>query len=123
LQWVVTAYALVFGGFLLLGGRLADLFGRRRIFMAGVGFFALASLAGGFAQDPTMLVVFRALQGLGGALLAPSALSLVLTIFQEGPERNRAWTVEYGGRWWWRGWIAAGRRADAVCGLALDILH
>jgi EmrB/QacA subfamily drug resistance transporter len=100
LQWVVTAYALVFGGFLLLGGRLADLFGRRRMFMAGVTLFALASLLGGFAQTPAMLVVFRALQGLGGALLAPSALSLVLTIFQEGPERNRAlglWSMVAGG--------------------------
>ena len=100
LQWVVTAYALVFGGFLLLGGRLADLFGRRRMFMAGVMVFALASLAGGFAQSPAMLVAFRAIQGLGGALLAPAALSLVLTIFREGPERNRAlglWSMVAGG--------------------------
>jgi EmrB/QacA subfamily drug resistance transporter len=100
LQWVVTAYALVFGGFLLLGGRLADLFGRRRIFMAGIGIFALSSLAGGLSQSPTMLVVFRSLQGLGGALLAPAALSLVLTIFKEGPERNRAiglWSMVAGG--------------------------
>jgi EmrB/QacA subfamily drug resistance transporter len=100
LQWVVTAYALVFGGFLLLGGRLADLFGRRRVFMAGIGLFALASLAGGLSQNPAMLVVFRSIQGLGGALLAPAALSLVLTIFQEGPERNRAlglWSMVAGG--------------------------
>jgi EmrB/QacA subfamily drug resistance transporter len=100
LQWVVTAYALAFGGFLLLGGRLADLFGRRRVFMAGVSVFALASLAGGFAQSPEMLIVFRAIQGLGGALLAPAALSLVLTIFKEGQERNRAlglWSMVAGG--------------------------
>jgi EmrB/QacA subfamily drug resistance transporter len=100
LQWVVTAYALVFGGFLLLGGRLADLFGRRKIFIAGVALFALASLLGGLAQNPGMLIAFRALQGLGGALLAPSALSLVLTIFKEGPERNRAlgiWSMIAGG--------------------------
>jgi EmrB/QacA subfamily drug resistance transporter len=100
LQWVVTAYALAFGGFLLLGGRLADLFGRRRIFMAGVTVFALASLAGGFSQSPGMLIAFRAIQGLGGALLAPAALSLVLTIFKEGPERNRAlglWSMVAGG--------------------------
>ena len=90
LQWVVTAYALIFGGFLLLGGRLADLFGRRRIFLAGVALFAVASLLGGLAQDPTQLIIFRGLQGLGGAMLAPSALSLVLTIFKEGHERNRA---------------------------------
>lgn len=90
LQWVVTAYALMFGGFLLLGGRLADLFGRRRLFLAGVVIFAAASLLGGFAQNLGQLIAFRSLQGLGGALLAPAALSLVLTIFKEGPERNKA---------------------------------
>jgi EmrB/QacA subfamily drug resistance transporter len=90
LQWVVTAYALAFGGFLLLGGRLADLFGRRKMFMAGVMVFALASLLAGISQSPTQIIIFRALQGLGGALLAPAALSLVLTIFKEGHERNRA---------------------------------
>jgi EmrB/QacA subfamily drug resistance transporter len=100
LQWIITAYALTFGGFLLLGGRLADLFGRRRIFMAGVIVFATASLLGGLAQNPAMLIGFRALQGLGGALLAPAALSLVLTIFKEGQERNRAlgiWSMVSGG--------------------------
>jgi len=100
LQWVVTAYALVFGGFLLLGGRLADLFGRRGIFLAGVIIFAAASLLAGVAQNPGMLIVFRALQGLGGALLSPAALSLLLTIFKEGPERNRAlgiWSMVAGG--------------------------
>jgi EmrB/QacA subfamily drug resistance transporter len=100
LQWVVTAYALVFGGFLLLGGRLADLFGRRRILFAGIALFALASLAGGLAQNPSQMILFRSLQGLGGALLAPSALSLVLTIFKEGLERNRAlgiWSMVAGG--------------------------
>ncbi|MEO5950491.1 MAG: DHA2 family efflux MFS transporter permease subunit [Candidatus Saccharimonadales bacterium] len=90
LQWIITAYALAFGGFLLLGGRLADLFGRRRIFMIGVTVFAVASLLAGLAQSPEMIIAFRALQGLGGALLSPAALSLVLTIFKEGPERNRA---------------------------------
>jgi EmrB/QacA subfamily drug resistance transporter len=90
LQWVVTAYALMFGGFLLLGGRLADLFGRRRLFLTGVVIFAIASLLGGLAQNLGQLVLIRSLQGLGGALLAPSALSLVLTIFKEGPERNKA---------------------------------
>jgi len=100
LQWIITAYALVFGGFLLLGGRLADLFGRRKMFLAGIAFFALASLAGGFAASPEQLIIFRALQGLGGALLAPAALSLVLTIFREGPERNKAlgiWSMVAGG--------------------------
>lgn len=100
LQWVVTAYALVFGGFLLLGGRLADLFGRRRMLLAGTALFATASLLGGLAQSSNELIIFRALQGLGGALLSPAALSLVLTIFKEGPERNRAlgiWSMVAGG--------------------------
>jgi len=90
LQWVITAYALAFGGFLLLGGRLADLYGRRRLFLAGAILFAIASFAGGIAQNPSQLILFRAIQGLGGALLSPAALSLVLTIFKEGPERNKA---------------------------------
>jgi EmrB/QacA subfamily drug resistance transporter len=90
LQWVVTAYALLFGGFLLLGGRLADLFGRRKIFLSGVILFAAASLLGGISQNPGQIIIFRGLQGLGGALLAPAALSLVLTIFKEGAERNKA---------------------------------
>lgn len=100
LQWVVTAYALVFGGFLLLGGRLADLFGRRKMLLIGAAIFASASLLGGFAHSPIELIVFRAIQGLGGALLSPAALSLVLTIFKEGPERNRAlgvWSMVAGG--------------------------
>ena len=100
LQWIVTAYALAFGGFLLLGGRLADLFGRRKVFMIGVALFAAASLVGGLSQSPTMLIVFRTIQGLGGALLAPSALSLLLNIFKEGNERNRAigiWSMVAGG--------------------------
>ncbi|HEY1645773.1 MAG TPA: MFS transporter [Candidatus Saccharimonadales bacterium] len=90
LQWIVTAYALTFGGFLLLGGRLADLFGRRRIFLTGVVAFAIFSLGSGLTQSPGQLIAFRALQGLAGAILAPSALAIVLTIFKEGKERNRA---------------------------------
>lgn len=90
LQWVVTAYALLFGGFLLLGGRLADLFGRRKMFLAGVVVFAAASLLAGIAQNPEQMIVFRALQGLGGALLAPASLSLLLAIFKEGADRNKA---------------------------------
>lgn len=90
LQWIITAYALAFGGFLLLGGRLADLYGRRKLFLLGVGVFAAASLAAGFAQTPLQMIIFRALQGLGGALLSPAALSLILAIFSEGPERNKA---------------------------------
>ncbi len=90
LQWVITAYAIFFGGTLLLGGRLADLLGRRRMFVAGLALFAASSLLCGFAWSSGSLVGFRALQGLGGALLAPAALSLLMTIFAEGRERNRA---------------------------------
>jgi EmrB/QacA subfamily drug resistance transporter len=90
LSWVVNAYTLTFGGFLLLGGRLADLLGRRRLFLGGLILFALASLAGGLSQSDTWLVAARAVQGLGAALLSPAALSLVTVIFAEGAERNKA---------------------------------
>jgi EmrB/QacA subfamily drug resistance transporter len=93
LSWVVNAYVLVFGGFLLLGGRMADLLGRRRLFMAGLVLFALASLAGGLAQTEAQLIIARAVQGLGGALLSPAALSLVTVLFEEGSERNKAMGV------------------------------
>src|SRR3954462_15293177 len=84
LSWVINAYTLTFGGFLLLGGRMADLLGGRRLFMAGLFLFAGASLAGGLAQSDTWLVAARAVQGLGAALLSPAALSLVTTLFAEG---------------------------------------
>lgn len=90
LQWVISAYALTFGGFLMLGGRAADLFGRRRVFMGGLALFSAASLLGGFARAPWMLVAARALQGVGGAIVSPAALSLLTTTFAEGPARNRA---------------------------------
>jgi EmrB/QacA subfamily drug resistance transporter len=90
LQWVVNAYVLVFGGFLLLGGRMADLLGRRRVFMGGLVLFGLASLAGGLATSESMLIAARAVQGLGGAILSPAALSIVTTTFHEGAERNKA---------------------------------
>ena len=90
LSWVVNAYTLFFGGFLLLGGRLADLLGRRRIFMVGLVLFAIASLFGGLAQTDMQLVIARAVQGLGAALLSPAALSIVTTTFAEGAERNKA---------------------------------
>ena len=93
LQWVITAYAILFGGTLLLGGRLADLLGRRRVFMAGVGLFTLASLLSGLASSEGELIVTRALQGLGGALLAPAALSIVVTTFREGHDRNVALAI------------------------------
>jgi EmrB/QacA subfamily drug resistance transporter len=90
LQWVVSAYAILFGGTLLLGGRLADLLGRRRLFVAGLLLFAASSLLCGIAWSEWSLVAFRAVQGLGGALLAPAALSLLMTSFAEGRDRNLA---------------------------------
>ncbi len=90
LQWVITAYAIMFGGALLLGGRLADLLGRRRLFVAGLALFAVSSLLCGLAWSEGSLIAFRAVQGLGGALLAPAALSLLMTTFAEGRERNLA---------------------------------
>ena len=90
LSWVVNAYTLVFGGFLLLGGRLSDLLGRRRMFIWGMVLFAAASLAGGLAQSDVWLVAARAVQGLGAAIVSPAALSIVTTTFTEGAERNRA---------------------------------
>ncbi|MFF0156820.1 MFS transporter [Streptomyces sp. NPDC005263] len=93
LAWVVNAYTLTFGGLLLLGGRTGDILGRRRVFIFGVLLFALASLLGGFAQNEAQLLAARAVQGVGGAIASPTALSLVSTTFREGPERNRAFGV------------------------------
>ena len=90
LQWVASGYALTFGGFLLLGGRAADLLGRRRLFMVGLGVFVAASLACGFASTSGFLVGARAVQDLGAAMVAPAALSLLTTTFAEGAERNKA---------------------------------
>jgi EmrB/QacA subfamily drug resistance transporter len=90
LSWVVNAYTLTFGGFLLLGGRMADLLGRRRMFMLGLLVFSLASLAGGLAQSETWLIAARAVQGLGAAIVSPAALSIITTTFADGAERNRA---------------------------------
>ena len=84
LQWVVTAYALTFGGFLLLGGRAADLLGRRRVLMAGLALFATASLACGLATGDAFLIGARAVQGVGAAVMLPSALSIVMNMFEEG---------------------------------------
>ena len=93
LPWVVTAYALTFGGFLLLGGRSGDLFGRRRAFVFGLSLFAVASLVGGFAQNEAMLLGSRAVQGLGAAFASPNALALITTTFAPGPKRSRAFAV------------------------------
>src|SRR6476659_9205749 len=93
LQWVITIYTLAFGGFLLLGGRLGDLYGRRRMFVWGIVLFTLASLVAGVAQNEAMMLGARALQGLGGALAAPNALALITTTVPAGKERNRAMGV------------------------------
>lgn len=106
LQWVVTAYTLAFGGFLLLGGRAADLFGRRKMFLIGIFLFTLASLANGVAQSSEQIIIFRALQGLAGAFMSPAALSIILVTYREGHERNVALSV-------W-GAVAAGGAAVGV---------
>lgn len=93
LQWVVTAYTLAVGGFLLLGGRAADLYGRRKMFLIGLGLFTLASLVNGLAQSSGMLIAARAVQGLAGAFMTPAALSIVLVTFKEGAERNKALAI------------------------------
>src|SRR6476619_1138519 len=90
LQWVVNAYVLVFAGFLLLGGRLADLLGRRRVFIGGLLLFSLASLVGGLASSQGMLIAARAAQGLGGAIVSPASLAIITTTFTDGQDRNKA---------------------------------
>ena len=90
LQWVLSAYALTYGGLLLLGGRAADLLGRRRLFMAGVLLFTAASLMCGLAWSPAALLTARVVQGVGAAIMTPSALSIISTTFPDGPERNKA---------------------------------
>jgi EmrB/QacA subfamily drug resistance transporter len=114
LQWVVSAYALTFGGLLLLGGRSADLLGRRRVFMVGVGLFATASLLCGLAWSPAALLSARALQGIGAAIMTPTALSIISTTFPEGPERNKAlgiWGM-LGGLGATAGWLIGGPLVD-----------
>ena len=93
LQWVINAYTLMFGGFLLLGGRAGDLFGRQRLFISGLVIFTAASLVNGLATSSTMLIAGRAAQGLGAALVSPAVLSIMLTTFAEGRERARALAV------------------------------
>src|SRR6266545_678713 len=90
LAWVVNAYVLTFGGFLLLGGRMADLLGRRRVFISGLLLVAAASFAAGFAANEGQLIAARAAQGLGAAIISPAALSIVTTLFKDGSERNKA---------------------------------
>ena len=124
LQWIVNAYTLTFAGFLLLGGRAADLLGRRRVFMAGMLLFALASLVGGLAEDKLTLVIARAIQGLGGAVVAPATLSILATTFTDRSERNKALgLVGCDGRPRRGHRRLAGGRADADAELALGPVH
>lgn len=108
-QWIITGYVLTFGGFLLLGGRVADIYGRRLIFVAGLCSFAAASLAGGLASSAEVLVGARAVQGLGAAAVSPAALSILTTSFREGVERNRALGI-------WGGVAAAGFSSGVILG-------
>src|SRR5271154_6483833 len=112
LQWVITAYAITFGGFLLLAGRAADILGRRRVFLVGVVVFTIASFFCGLAWSEGVLIASRAVQGLGAAIITPAALSIVTTTFEEGPERNKALGI----------WGALGGGGAAVGVLAGGIL-
>ena len=112
LTWVIDAYVLVFGGLLLLGGRAGDIFGRRRMFFAGIALFALASLAGGFATSQLLLVIARSVQGVGAAIASPTALALIAVTFPEGSARNRAMAV-------YAGMTAAGGATGLILGGAL----
>src|SRR5947209_14347612 len=109
LQWVVNAYVLTFAGFLLLGGRAADLFGRRRVFIFGLALFSAASLFGGLAHSSGELTAARALQGLGGAVLSPATLTIIMTTFTEGRSRHRALGV-------WSSVAGAGGASGAILG-------
>src|SRR5437870_1819940 len=112
LQWVITAYAITFGGFLMLGGRAADLFGRRRVFIIGVAVFTIASFLCGLAWSEGVLIGARAVQGLGAAIISPAALSIITTTFDEGAERNKALGI----------WGAIGGSGAAVGVLAGGVL-
>ena len=112
LQWVITAYSILFGGVLLLGGRLADILGRRKLFIAGIALFTVSSLLDGLAWSEGSLIAFRALQGLGAALVSPAALSILTTTFAEGRERNRALGI-------WGAVSGSGAAAGVLLGGAL----
>src|ERR1700742_4899111 len=124
LQWVITAYTLTFGGFLLLGGRAADLFGRKRMLLIGMLAFTAFSLLNGLAQNPAQLIVLRSLQGLSAAFMSPAALSTVLVTFRDGAARNKAlsfWTLVATGGGGYR--PITRRSTHAVFRLALEFLH
>jgi len=109
LQWVVSAYTVCCGGFLLFGGRAADLLGHRRVFIGALWLYALSSLAGGLAWSPAVIIIARAIQGIGAALLFPATLSLINRLFEEGPSRNRALAV-------WGGAGASGLTLGSLAG-------
>src|SRR3954470_1054248 len=116
LSWVVSAYTLLFGGFLLLGGRAADLLGRRRMFIIGLLLFGVTSLIAGLAQNPEQLVVMRAIQGLGGALLSPAAFAILTVTYKHGRDRNIAMGV-------WGGLAGLGGTLGVIAGgLLVDSL-
>jgi len=116
-QWIVNAYTLTFAGFLLLGGRAADLFGRRRVFMLGLALFTVASLLGGLAQNGASLIAARAVQGIGGAILAPATLSLITTTFTDPSSRRRALGI-------WSATAASGAAAGVLAGgILTDLLN
>ncbi|CAM5633680.1 MULTISPECIES: MFS transporter [Streptomyces] len=116
LQWVVGSYALVFAGFLLLGGRLADLYGRRRAFVWGLALFSVSSLVGGLATGPGLLIAMRAVQGLGAAVLAPATLTILTTTFPEGPGRTKALAI------WTAVSSAGGAAGNLIGGVLTDAL-
>src|SRR5919109_1452948 len=110
LQWIVTAYSLAFGGFLLLGGRAADLFGRRRVFMLGMAIFTTGSLACALSSSGTALIIFRAIQGFGGAIVSPATLAIISAAFRHGgAERNKAFGI-------WGGVAGSGAAAGVLMG-------
>ena len=123
LQWVITAYGLTYGGFLLLGGRAADLLGRRLVFMGGLALFGLASLVCGLSTSSGMLIAARGVQGLGAAIVTPAALSIISVTFTEGSERNKAlgaWGAVGGGGA--AAGVRDGRRPHEVPRLGVDLL-
>src|SRR5918992_3519198 len=116
LQWVISAYALTFAGLLLLGGRAADLLGRRRVFMVGLALFTLASLLCGLAWSDEALIGARAFQGIGAAIMTPTALSIITTLFPEGAERNKAFGIwgALGGFGATTAWLIGGPLVDSL---------
>ncbi len=123
LQWIVTAYTLAFGGFLLLGGRAADLYGRRKVFLGGVTLFAIVSLADGLSRNGGMLIALRGMQGLAGAFMSPAALSIVLVTYKEGHEKYCFIGLGCCRRRRCCRRFVVGRNINPVLGLAMEFLY